>query len=424
MNILAKKRNLHVFAITILFIGFILPPITAYGAEKKTNGFVIYADKIVGKTLVPELIQNGNNPAVRFKYESAVIYGMKLVKEVQSSNGPMTVHISAESPIHVSDMEVDASSFDFEGPCLSFGETYPEVGLTKVTLVASRMSSGTMTADGLKLTTEYGKEDIARPSPGKTLTSVPTKSSNIAEEQLNKILGGEAPFSCEGSEEEKNGDDSTALLPGAEDNELEDVLEEEAGNITEEAANAIDKTAKTVEDTTNKVLDQVPVDPEKTVKDLLEDPVGTAGKTADQVLDTAEETVTDLKQLLKEVENAIALAEKVSGGEKTEELQTLYQMEKSLKEEIKKLEEPDKITSLPVDEAEEELKSVTESLTSTTESLEKINEDLALLQKKQANEDNSKSSGSKEEKGVVEETEETVEDTVDTVKDVTGGLLN
>ncbi|WP_169823992.1 hypothetical protein [Bacillus marinisedimentorum] len=421
MNFFTNNRSINVLVLSILLIGFLLPPFTANGAEKDTNGFVIYADKIVGKTLVPELIQNGNNPGVRFKYESAVIYGMRMVKEVQSSNGPMTVHISADSPIHVTDMEVDASSFDFEGPCLSFGETYPEIGLTKVTLVASRMSTGTMSADGLKLTTEYGKEDIARPSPGKTLTSVPDKSSNIAEEQLNKILGGEAPFTCDSSTEDENGEEGTALLPGIEDKKLKDGIEEGAKKITEDAANVIDKTTETIDETKDRVLEQVPLDPEKTVRDLLEDPTGTAGKTAEQLLETTEETISDLKELLKEVEKAIALAEKIPGGEKTEELKKLYKMEKSLKEKIQELEDPDGINTMTVNEVEKELESVTESITSTSGTLDKVNEKLTLLQKEQANEEQTKPADSSEEKGAVEET---VDDTLDTVDDVTGGLLN
>ncbi|OKO94609.1 hypothetical protein BRO54_1488 [Geobacillus proteiniphilus] len=115
------------------------------------SGFIIQADRIVGKGLVPGIVigETGNKklqPMIRFRFASAEIYGLKLIREIQTNNGLFHMIISSKGKVEARNLVVDATGISFQNLQLRLGELIPAIELKNATLL-----SYFLTADHISL---------------------------------------------------------------------------------------------------------------------------------------------------------------------------------------------------------------------------------------------------------------------------------
>jgi hypothetical protein len=223
--------------IQLLFLSF-FPFSSAVKAESTANeGFVIEADRVVGSGMTASIVkretsESDQKPMLRFHYKSAVIYGMRLTKQLESSNGPVTISLKAKGPVTVKDMTVDTSAISFKGACVNASETIPEMGMENVVMNAHYMESENSIIDQLLLDTVAGKQGAPHPDQSKLLQDLSMLPNNQIDKEIEKISNGHLPLTCEdgGKGEESSGGIGVVIDPlpdvvGVVTKPLEPVLE-------------------------------------------------------------------------------------------------------------------------------------------------------------------------------------------------------
>lgn len=178
-------------------------------ANSATDGFIIQADRVVGTGMNATIIQqetsakSGKEPMLRIQYQSATIYGMRLIKQVQSSNGMVSITLKAQGPVTVKGMTVDTTAMSFKGACLMASETVPNVALENVTMVAHYMDNQSSDINQLILNTVAGQTVGEMPNEIQLLTDLSALSPDQMNAEIGKISSGHLPLTCQ--DPSKNG---------------------------------------------------------------------------------------------------------------------------------------------------------------------------------------------------------------------------
>ncbi|MBT2736948.1 hypothetical protein [Bacillus sp. ISL-7] len=170
--------------------------------EQTTDGFVIEADRVVGSGMTANIIKqetstNSGKLMLRFHYKSAIIYGMKLTKQVNSPKGPVSISLKANGPVSVRNMTVDTSAFVFKGACVKASETVPELGMEQVVMVAHFMESENSIIKQLVLNTVSGQSTAPKPERLKIIQDLSSLPLHQLDKELDKISSGHMPLTCE-----------------------------------------------------------------------------------------------------------------------------------------------------------------------------------------------------------------------------------
>ncbi|MBV7506355.1 hypothetical protein KW850_13910 [Bacillus sp. sid0103] len=174
----------------------------AKAEEPNTDGFLIKADRVVGSGMTANIIQqetstNNGKLMLRIHYKSAIIYGMKLTKQMNSPRGQISINLKANGPVTVKNMIVDTSALTFKGACLKAAETIPELGMEQVVMVAHYMESEDSIIKQLVLNTVAGQSTAPKPGKLKIIQDLGLLPLNQLDEELDKISSGHLPLTCE-----------------------------------------------------------------------------------------------------------------------------------------------------------------------------------------------------------------------------------
>ncbi|MFS0863204.1 DUF6230 family protein [Fredinandcohnia sp. 179-A 10B2 NHS] len=259
--------------------------------ETSLTGFIVKADLIEGNTMVSKItLNNQGQPVIRFEYKEAKIHGMTLVKEFNTPSGPVSTIIKATGPIKAQNLIVDATGIDFQGACVAFGVSYPEVGLKNVTLVSEYMTSSYMDMKNLSLTTVNGHSSIKKPHLASVLTDLHKKGANIIKDEIQNIMDEKRPLSCDTGAED-GGETTAPTNPVGE--VLDPVLDVTDPLIPDEITDPIKEVLDPILDGPGKVLDPVLEVPGKVLDPVLDIP----GKIIDPVLEAPGKIIEPIKEL-------------------------------------------------------------------------------------------------------------------------------
>jgi hypothetical protein len=198
----------------------------AKAAETATDGFIIEADRVVGSGMTADIVkqetsEKDQKPMLRFHYKSAVIYGMKLTKQLETPNGTVTISLKATGPVTVKDMTVDTTAISFKGACVNAAETVPELGMEQVVMAAHYMESEDSIIEQLVLETVTGKMGPPQPEKSKLLQDLSSLPANQLNQEIKKISEGHFPLTCA---DRAKGEDSSGPI-GKVTDPLPDVIE-------------------------------------------------------------------------------------------------------------------------------------------------------------------------------------------------------
>ncbi|MBT2697276.1 hypothetical protein J7E79_07605 [Bacillus sp. ISL-40] len=253
--------------------------------EQTTDGFVIEADRVVGSGMTANIIKqdtstNSGKLMLRFHYKSAIIYGMKLTKQVNSPKGPVSISLKANGPVSVRNMTVDTSAIVFKGACVKASETVPELGMEQVVMVAHFMESENIIIKQLVLNTVSGQSSAPKPGRLKIIQDLSSLPLHQLDKELDKISSGHMPLTCE------------------------------EGSKIVESSDAIGKITEPVED-----VIEVMTNPLKTVPKPLEpivDPFKPIVKPLELVTEPLEPVLKPLESVTKKLETVLNPLEPVT----------------------------------------------------------------------------------------------------------------
>ena len=180
----------------------------ANGAGNDAEGFIIQADRVVGENMKAMVVSgetSGSNakPMLRITYDSAMIYGMRLTKQFQTSGGTVSLTMKANGPVHIKGMQVDASAISFQGACVHAAKIIPNAALEGVTMVAHAMNAANSSLDQLKLQTVNGDGGVQKPGNLEILQELGAMPFGQMKKEIEKITSGQLPLTCEGTAEEE-----------------------------------------------------------------------------------------------------------------------------------------------------------------------------------------------------------------------------
>lgn len=267
-----SKIILFSCSLTLMFLTICSLGKGVYAEKMDTDGFIIEADRVVGSGMTASIVyqettENDKKPMVRFQYQSATIYGMKLTKLVDSGKGPIIITLKADGPVTVKGMTVDTTAISFKGACVHASETVPELGMENVVMVAHYMKSDDSIIQKLFLNTVSGNAGAQKPGKLKILQDLSMLPFNQLDKEIEKISEGHLPLTCETG---SKADDST----------------DDIGKIT---------------DPIDKVIDVVtsPLDPVKKPLEPVLKPLDPVTKPLEPVLKPLEPVVKPLEPVLK-----------------------------------------------------------------------------------------------------------------------------
>ncbi|WP_062236210.1 hypothetical protein [Fictibacillus sp. FJAT-27399] len=284
---------------------------------QKLEGFVISADRVDGGTMLPQVVMGETSaqkqkPMIRFQYRNATLYGMKLTKVLSTNQGPITIIMKANGPVHLTNMTVDASAFSLKGACLNAGESVPELGLKNVTMLVHQMKADQGELSRLQLSTVKGNHDLQRPDAPKVLQDLSSLPLLEAKDAIGSLMKGHLPLTCEDkSKEDQSADKGTdPLLPDSKkpiDKKLKKPVEDAVkpvsdtvGEVTKPVKDTIDHTTEPLKKIKKPVADTVDTvkKPVKKVTDTVPKVVHRTEKTAQQVTEPVKKHLMRTKQQL------------------------------------------------------------------------------------------------------------------------------
>lgn len=202
-----SKFMLLSFSLALLFLTLFSTGQGVKAEEASSEGFIIEADRVVGSGMTATIIAqetsgNSSKPMLRIQYKSAVIYGMKLTKQM----GPVSVALKANGPVTVKGMTVDTTAISFKGACLKASETVPELGMEDVVMVAHFMESKNSVIEQLVLQTVAGKSGPDKPGQLQILKDLSMLPLTQLKKEIEKISQGGLPLTCQNGEAEDPSD--------------------------------------------------------------------------------------------------------------------------------------------------------------------------------------------------------------------------
>lgn len=305
-------------AIGLLLTVFFSPTGYASAQEQSLSGFIIEADQIVGNSMVSRLTVENGKPMIRFVYDSATIYGMKMTKEFKTSSGYVTLVITADRPIQATNMVVDTSALTVGGACLSIGETYPQLGIKDATILAHHMTAGSMNMSGLSLKTVSGRSGVSRPETNKLIQELASKSGANLLNEIKRLMDAKAPLTCD-VEESQPGDPLLNLPVEEVENLVEDIKDIitlspdlDPFEIIDEVRDLLDIPDTDLDHDLVEIINDIrnnPLDAAKHIKTLLqrllEDPIGETTKLVTGTGKLINESVSKPDETAKKVSTIV-----------------------------------------------------------------------------------------------------------------------
>ncbi|MEH7501951.1 hypothetical protein V7152_07865 [Neobacillus drentensis] len=136
---------------------------------------------------------------LRIHYKSAMIYGMKLTKQVNSPKGAVSISLKANGPVMVKNMTVDTTALSFKGACIKAADTVPELGMEHMVMVTHFMESENSIIKQLVLNTVSGQSTAPKPGKLKIIQDLSMLPVNELNTELEKITNGHLPLTCDDS---------------------------------------------------------------------------------------------------------------------------------------------------------------------------------------------------------------------------------
>ncbi|WP_026573193.1 hypothetical protein [Bacillus sp. UNC438CL73TsuS30] len=317
---------LHIMFLTIFSISGKVKAET-----NEADGFIIKADRVIGTGMTASIVKqetstNDGKIMLRLHYDSATIYGMRLVKQVNSPKGPVSITLKANGPVEVKGMTVDTTAISFQGACIKASESVPKLGMENVVMVAHYMNNADSSIKQLVLNTISGQ--VGGPQPGKLgiLQGLGKLSGQKLNQEIERISKGHFPLTCEegAAEQGKNGKitDPVNDVVGVGTKRLEPVTKvvdpvtkplEPVTKVVDSVTEPLDPVTKVV-DSVTKPLDPVtkPLDPVTKVVDSVTKvvdsvtkPLERVVKPVEPVVKTVEPVVTDTKKKVEETVQSV-----------------------------------------------------------------------------------------------------------------------
>ncbi|TDK59664.1 hypothetical protein E2K98_17160 [Bacillus salipaludis] len=309
---------LHIMFLTIFSISGKVKAET-----NEADGFIIKADRVIGTGMTASIVKqetstNDGKIMLRFHYDSATIYGMSLVKQVNSPKGPVSITLKADGPVTVKGMTVDTTAISFQGVCIKASEMVPKLAMENVVMVAHYMNNEDSSIKQLVLNTISGQ--VGGPQPGKLgiLQGLGKLSEQKLDQEIERISKGHLPLTCEegAAEQGKNGKitDPVNDVVGVGTKPLEPVTKvvDSVTKPLEPVTKVVDSVTKPLDPVT-KVVDSVtkPLDPVTDVVDSVTKPLEPVTKVVDSVTKPLEPVTKPLEPVVKPVERVVKTVEPV-----------------------------------------------------------------------------------------------------------------
>ncbi|PGY15790.1 hypothetical protein [Bacillus sp. AFS031507] len=269
---------------------------TVKAEEQTTDGFVIEADRVVGSGMTANIIKqetstNSGKLMLRFHYKSAIIYGMKLTKQVNSPKGPVSISLKANGPVSVRNMTVDTSAFVFKGACVKALETVPELGMEQVVMVAHFMESENSIIKQLVLNTVSGQSTAPKPERLKIIQDLSSLPLHQLDKELDKISSGHMPLTCEAGSKIVESDDGVGKITEP----VEDVFE-----VVTHPLKTVPKSLESIVEPLKPILK--PLEPVTEPLEPVLKPLEPVAKSFEPVLRPLEPVTEPLEPVLKPLE--------------------------------------------------------------------------------------------------------------------------
>lgn len=284
-----KKRVKHKSLILFLsfqLIGLSVLPFVNAANSSSDEGFIIQADRVIGENMKVTIVssetsRSSGKPMLRFTYDSAQIYGMKLTKRFNTPNGPVSLTMKASGPVHIKGMTVDASNVSFNGACLYALKVIPDAGLDNVTMVAHYMNAENSSLSNLKMETVNGDGGVSMPGKLKILEDLSAMPFEQMKREIARISSGNLPLTCEEVQDDNTDSPAVSIEDGAE--QVGELIEE----ITNPVSDITDPVTEIVEDVTDPVKDIV----DKVTTPIRDTVKGPVKETVDKVAEPVDEIV-------------------------------------------------------------------------------------------------------------------------------------
>lgn len=305
MNNYISLKKLGISMLCIALITVVLLPHRTHVSAKQLNleGFTIQAERVEGQNMTPGVViretsAKRQQPMIRFQYEKAIIYGMKLTKELQTPNGPVTIVLEAQGPVEAKKLTVDTSAFSFKGACLNTGTLIPQPALEDVTMVAHYMNAEMTNLENLSLRTVSGTNDLQKPEKLKVLQDMEKLSADKLTEEVNKMMSGNLPLTCPKEEQKK-----------------EETQPSESPSVpsfnTEKPAGLSEKAKEQIKDTSGQIHDAV--DQVKApIKDQVDEVTKPIKDKADQLKPPLQKVTSPVKQVLDQAKDALSKIDSIT----------------------------------------------------------------------------------------------------------------
>ncbi|MEH7335393.1 hypothetical protein V7161_22485 [Neobacillus drentensis] len=280
-------------SLTLMFLSICSLGKSAHAEKLDTDGFIIEADRVVGSGMTASIVkqettENDQKPMLRFQYQSATIYGMRLTKLVDSANGPVSITLKASGPVTVKGMTVDTTAISFKGACINASETVPELGMEDVVMVAHYMKAEDSLIEKLVLNTISGNAGTEKPGKLQVLQDLSLLPLNQLDKEIEKISAGHLPLTCT-------------------DGSKTDASSGSIGKITDPIQDVIDVVTNPLDPVT-KPLEPIlkPLDPVTKPLEPILKPLEPITKPLEPVLKPLEPVVKPLEPMLKPLEPVIS----------------------------------------------------------------------------------------------------------------------
>lgn len=295
-----NKKLLFGLCLQLAFFSLFSIAAAAQGGEPSKDGFVIEADRVVGSGMSANIIRQETStsnakPMLRIQYKKATIYGMKLTKQIETSQGPVSITLKASGPVTVTGMTVDTTAISFQGACLQANTPVPEVGMDKIVMVAHYMNADDSVIEKLALNTVAGRAGTAKPGTLKIIEQLSQLPLNQLDSEIEKISKGHMPLTCDQVSDTNSGASNSGLPLG-----------ETVGKVTDpvkELTPQLDPILKPINPIT-KSLDPVlkQLDPVTKRLETVTKPLEQALKPLEPVTKPLESVTKPLKPALKQLE--------------------------------------------------------------------------------------------------------------------------
>lgn len=269
----------------------------AASSDKVLEGFVISADRVDGGMMVPQVVMgetaaHKQKPLIRFEYRNATLYGMQLTKVLSTPQGPMTVVMKANGPVHLTNLTVDASAFSLKGACLKAGKTVPDLGLKEVTMLVHQMQADQGELSQLQLSTIKGNHDLQRPDAPEVLQDLASLPFLEAKDAITSIMKGHLPLTCEDQEKKEKTDEKNSPVEKLLPDQKKPAQEERKTPID----NSTDKVTKPIKDTIDRTKE-----PLKEVEKPVDDTIYQVKKPVKEVTDSVPKVIKDTKKHVTQI---------------------------------------------------------------------------------------------------------------------------